>query len=156
MEGFLKSRPTLRCNLELRAGAYSASSDAENVASLPILPTKTHPDTLHESPQENASADVGWIFDHDKYMKRAQRRQALPYLPTTVPANFPTQVDTELAWDPESLGDKTQCIYHLSVAEIGEIHAALHEVKGKLESYHVLLNVFTNPAISPRHFPAGH
>lgn len=73
--------------------------------------------------------DIGYAPDLDKYLARVQRRQKSEKLENTLPAGFPTKLESDLVWDGNTIGEVFDWTYQLNEAEVEEIEAALSHFK---------------------------
>lgn len=73
--------------------------------------------------------DIGYAPDLDKYLARVQRRQMTEKLESSVPAGFPTELESDLVWDGSTISEKYDWTYELSETEVEEIEAALSYFK---------------------------
>lgn len=73
--------------------------------------------------------DIGYAPDLDKYLARVQRRQKTEKLESSLPAGFPTKLESDLVWDGSTIGEKYNWTYELNETEVQEIEAALTHFK---------------------------
>lgn len=82
--------------------------------------------------------DIGYTPDLDKYLARVKRRLNTEKLPNSLPAGFPQQLDSDLVWTGDKIGDLYDWTYELNAAEIEDIEQALAHFK--CEYANLLLN----------------
>lgn len=73
--------------------------------------------------------DIGYAPDLDKYLARVQRRKETEKLESALPAGFPSQLQSKLVWDGNTIGEEYNWTYELNEAEAEEIEAALAHFK---------------------------
>lgn len=74
--------------------------------------------------------DIAYTPDWEKYQARVQHRQETEDLPKTLPAGFPSNLESTLAWDGATVADDFQWSYQLSTQDLAEVHQALQHFKG--------------------------
>ncbi len=75
--------------------------------------------------------DIGYAPDLAKYHARVKHRKETEKLPTTLPDGFPEQLQSDLVWEGDSIGEDYNWTYSLNAEEIEEIEQALQHFKGK-------------------------
>lgn len=78
--------------------------------------------------------DIGYIPDHNKYLERTKRRRETEHLATTLPPNFPEQLQSQLVWDGNDLAESYDWNYNLTGDDVEEIESALKHFKGTWKS----------------------
>jgi len=74
--------------------------------------------------------DIAYAPDFDKYKARTKRRIATEKLELqSLPAGFPTRLESDFVWEGQSIREKYQWVYALSDKEITEIDEALKYFK---------------------------
>jgi len=70
--------------------------------------------------------DISYTPDMAKYLARIKRRHELEKLETCVAEGFPTQLESKLVWEGQSLEERYNWNYELTGSDVEEIEAALH------------------------------
>ncbi|RYP61180.1 hypothetical protein DL769_007819 [Monosporascus sp. CRB-8-3] len=70
--------------------------------------------------------DISYTPDMAKYLARIKRRHELEKLETCLPEGFPTQLESKLVWEGQSLEERYNWNYELTGSDVEEIEAALH------------------------------
>jgi hypothetical protein len=86
--------------------------------------------------------DIQYHPDYEKYTARAQRRKATEQLPTTLPADFPQELESQLVWEGNDVEKRDDWIFKLNDAQREEIDAALKSFKG----------IYTSPYLPALHY----
>lgn len=75
--------------------------------------------------------DIQYHPDFVKYQDRTRRRKETETLETTLPAGFPSQLESSLVWEGKDVEKRSDWVYELSAAQLDEIDAALKSFKGE-------------------------
>lgn len=73
--------------------------------------------------------DIAYAPDYDNYLSRVKRRQENEKLENTLPAGFPTKLESNLVWDGRNLAETYDWNYVLTESDIAEIDEALGHFK---------------------------
>lgn len=79
--------------------------------------------------------DIQYHPDFAKYQDRTRRRKETETLETTLPAGFPSQLESSLVWEGKDVEKRSDWVYELSGAQLDEIDAALKSFKGERTSH---------------------
>jgi len=74
--------------------------------------------------------DIAYAPNYENYQARTTKRLKEGNLPTSVPDGFPKQLNGDLVWEGDSVGQTYDWTYKLSEDQLGEIDRALHRFKG--------------------------
>lgn len=74
---------------------------------------------------QGSSADIDWMPNYEKYMKRTQARSELTGLATRVPKDWPQFLDSPLAWTSDSFPKQEEIVFSLTENQKEEIYSAV-------------------------------
>ncbi|KAH6971664.1 hypothetical protein BKA56DRAFT_594770 [Ilyonectria sp. MPI-CAGE-AT-0026] len=74
---------------------------------------------------QGSSADIDWMPNYEKYMKRTQARSELTGLATRVPKDWPQFLDSPLAWTSDSFPKQEEIVFSLTDNQKEEIYSAV-------------------------------
>ncbi|RKL16316.1 hypothetical protein BFJ70_g15067 [Fusarium oxysporum] len=74
--------------------------------------------------------DIAYAPNYENYQARTAKRLKEGNLPTSVPDGFPKQLNGDLVWEGDSVGQTYDWTYKLSEDQLGEIDQALQHFKG--------------------------
>lgn len=75
--------------------------------------------------------DIGYTPDLDKYLARVKRRLETETLVKSLPAGYPQQLESDLVWTGDTVGENYDWTYELNAAELEDIENALVHFKCK-------------------------
>lgn len=78
---------------------------------------------------QGTSADIEWMPNYEKYMKRTQARSGLAGLATRVPNDWPQFLDSPLAWTSDSFPKQEEIVFSLTENQKEEIYSAVRHFK---------------------------
>lgn len=81
---------------------------------------------------QGTSADIEWMPNYEKYMKRTQARSELAGLATRVPKDWPQFLDSPLAWTSDSFPKQEEIVFSLTENQKEEIYSAVRHFKSNL------------------------
>ena len=73
--------------------------------------------------------DIDYAPNVEKYQARVKRRTEGERLNSSLPAGFPSRLDSPLVWDGADIATKYNWVYELNEDEVAEIEAALAHFK---------------------------
>lgn len=73
--------------------------------------------------------DIQYAPDYAKYTARAARRVQTETLPSSVPHGFPQQLQGDLVWDGDTVGQTYDWVFALTADQLAEIDAAVEHFK---------------------------
>lgn len=73
--------------------------------------------------------DIAYVPDLENYQARSRRRLHDEQLDKTLPPGFPYRVDSKLAWKGATVHEEYNWAYHLTLADLEEVEAALAHFK---------------------------
>lgn len=76
--------------------------------------------------------DIDYAPNLDKYRARVKRRTENEALESTLPPDFPSQLDSPLVWDGATVGSTFNWVHELNDVETDEIERALEHFKCRL------------------------
>ncbi|KAJ5082533.1 hypothetical protein N7532_011576 [Penicillium argentinense] len=94
--------------------------------------------------------DIEYHPDFAKYQERTRLRLEAGNLQASVPAGFPTKLESSLVWEGKDVEQRNDWIYQLSASQLDEINAALKSFKslGKPSGY-INQSTFPLPNLHP-------
>ncbi|KAK2591712.1 hypothetical protein QQS21_010597 [Conoideocrella luteorostrata] len=69
--------------------------------------------------------DIAYVPDLENYQARSRRRHYDEQLDKTLPPGFPNRVSSKLAWKGATVHEEYNWAYHLTLADVEEVEAAL-------------------------------
>jgi len=73
--------------------------------------------------------DIAYTPDFDKYKTRTRKRLETEKLQKTLPAGFPSRLESDFVWEGRDIAEKYDWVYELNPKEIVEIEEALTHFK---------------------------
>ncbi|KAM7211774.1 hypothetical protein V8F06_012841 [Rhypophila decipiens] len=85
---------------------------------------------IPEAEDKVVRPEIGWFPSYKVYKDRVERLKFLePNRPTTLPAGWPLQVDSERAWSGSDFKSEDDYVFHFTTEDLKEIEAALDHFK---------------------------
>jgi hypothetical protein len=69
--------------------------------------------------------DISYAPDFDKYKARTQKRLANEKIEKTLPAGYPSRLESDFVWDGQTVAEQYDWVHQLNEAQITEIEQAL-------------------------------
>ncbi|KAK7402615.1 hypothetical protein QQX98_011627 [Neonectria punicea] len=99
----------------------------------PYLPSGLRGKYLLQEPSfvhdKGASADIDWMPNYEKYVKRTEARSGLPNVQKAVPSDWPEALDSPLAWTSDTFDNKEDMIFTLNEQQKKEVYDAVTKFK---------------------------
>ncbi|KPM45634.1 hypothetical protein AK830_g919 [Neonectria ditissima] len=99
----------------------------------PYLPNGLRGKYLLQEPNfvhcQGTSADIDWVPNYEKYVKRTEARSGLPNVLKKVPNGWPEALDSPLVWTSDTFDKKDDMIFVLDEQQKQEVYDAVKQFK---------------------------